>query len=192
MKNTLRKYDNVLTADERFHLALAAMARDDETEIRRLQETCPRHTYMMTDLDFADRWYGSYRVAMAFCVAWLWNQAQFVQAQWYMAAREAAVEEGLTTATATEVIERCFQRGRELKSVYVAFLRFCAAARLDWRELLQWWPPIIDEIEMVRPILDSHTFDPPEELTDATYRLLAKVWQVPLDSSAVGGTEGCQ
>jgi hypothetical protein len=186
--STLRKYDDVLTAEERFRLALAAMARDDESEVRRLQATCPRHTYTMTALDFADRWHGSHRVVMAFCVAWLWNQTQFVQAQWFIAAREAAVAEGLTTATATEVVERCFQRGRELKSVYVALLRFSAAARLDWRELLQWWPPIIDEIEMVRPILDSETFDPPEELTDATYRLLVRVWQVPIDATAGEGT----
>jgi hypothetical protein len=32
VKNILRKFDDVLSPDERFRLALAAMARDDEAE----------------------------------------------------------------------------------------------------------------------------------------------------------------
>lgn len=187
MKSTLRKYDDVLTAEERFRLALAALARDDDAEVHHLHATCPRYTYMMQDTDFSNRWRGSHDVAQSFCVAWLWNHQQFTQAQWCLVARERAVRDGLTTATATETVELVMRRGRELKGVYVALLRFCDAVRLDWRDLLQWWPPILDEIEMVRVILDSDDYATSEETADVTYQLLVTVWRVPLESAREGG-----
>ncbi len=187
MKNTLRKYDDVLTADERFHLALAAMARDDETEIRRLHDTCPRFTYTMTDTDFTDRFRKSWTVAAHFTVAWLWSHKQYVEALWLLAFHDRGVAKGYTMRTKNEDFDLLIQRGAELKGTYVGLLRFCTAARLDWRELLQWWPPIIDEVETVRWLLDEEVIEFSEELAAIVYRLLASAWPVPLDAMAGGG-----
>jgi len=187
MKDTLRRYDDVLTADERFHLALAAMARDDETEIQRLHDTCPRYTYTMTDKDFTDRFRRSHDVATKFSVAWLWSHKQYVEAMWLLAFHERGVAKGYTTQTKNEVFDLLIRRGEELKGTYAGLLRFCAAARLDWRLLLQWWPPIIDEIESVWWLLDDDVFEATEDVTAAVYRLLSSVWPVPLDPKAGEG-----
>lgn len=44
-----------LSADERFCLWAMAEARGDETDVRRLLDTCPKFTYTMNDLEFSDR-----------------------------------------------------------------------------------------------------------------------------------------
>jgi len=190
MKDTLRKYDAVLTADERFRLALAAMARDDETEVRRLHGTCPRHTYTMADADFTDRFRRSHDVAVDFNVMWLWSHKRFSEMHWLLAIHDRAVEKGLTTLTKDEAFDLLASRMEELKGTYAGLLRFCAAARLDWQVLLQWWPPIIDEIESVRWLLDDDVFEATEEIAAAVYRLLSSVWPVPLDPTAGKGRAG--
>lgn len=184
----LNKYDSVLTPDERFRLALAAMARDDEAEVRRLQSTCPRRSYTMRDADFTDRFNGSRDVAVEFMVIWLWSHKQFCEAQWLLTTHARAAQRHRITMTEDDVLELVLRRGAELKATYAGLLRFCAAARLDWRELLQWWPPILDEIEEVRWLLDEELVKETEELTAVVKRLLASVWPVPLDATAGGDT----
>jgi hypothetical protein len=49
-----RHYDK-LTPDERFRLVVAAIARDDGSEIDALARTCPTKTYRMTDPDYTDK-----------------------------------------------------------------------------------------------------------------------------------------
>lgn len=45
----------VLTGAERATVALAALARDDNAELLRLKDTCPRKLYQITDPDYSDR-----------------------------------------------------------------------------------------------------------------------------------------
>jgi hypothetical protein len=189
MKNTLRKYDDVLTADERFRLALAAMARDDDTEIEHLFKTCPRYTYTMTDIDFADRFHKSNDAAVTFGLLWLWSHKQYVEALWLLSTYRRAVDKKMTTLTIEEVMDLFIKRCAELKATYVGLVRFCTAARLDWRELLHWWSPLIDEIESVRAfVLDDEEIEAPEEMVAVAYRVLANILPVPLDPDpATGG-----
>jgi hypothetical protein len=49
------KFYDTFTPDERVKLALAAMGRNDEAELRRLWDTCPRKNYRMQDAAFDDR-----------------------------------------------------------------------------------------------------------------------------------------
>ena len=44
-----------LTGTERAAVALAALARDDDAELRRLKDTCPLKGYRITDPDYSDR-----------------------------------------------------------------------------------------------------------------------------------------
>jgi hypothetical protein len=190
VKNTLRKYDDVLTPDERFRLALAAMARDDDAEVHRLHRTCPRYTYTMQDADFTDRFRRSWDVATKFSVAWLWSHKQYVEAMWLLAFHDRGMAKGIAMQPKDETLDLLIRRGAELKGTYMGLLRFCTAARLDWRELLQWWPPIIDEVESVWWLLDEEAIEGTEELAAVMYRLLAAVWPVPLDATAGEGGAG--
>ena len=58
MGDILGRNYKVLTAPERFTLTLEAMARGDESEADRLDDTCPQHNYRMDDLEFRDRMNG--------------------------------------------------------------------------------------------------------------------------------------
>ena len=49
-----KSYEN-LTAEQRVRAAVAAVARGDESEVKRLRETCPKRTYRMNDAAFSDR-----------------------------------------------------------------------------------------------------------------------------------------
>ena len=53
---TLARAHAALSPEERFSAALAALARDDEAEVRRLVESCPRELYSQPDAAFMDRW----------------------------------------------------------------------------------------------------------------------------------------
>jgi len=188
MKNGLRKYDDLFTPDERFRLALAAMAREDDAEIQRLHETCPRHTYTMMEYEFSDRFRRSWDTVTTFAVAWLWAHKGYVEAMWILSMfqREAMrAEMGMDAADVIALVEK---RRAELKAAYAGLLRFCGAARLDWQVLLQWWPPLLDDIESVRGlVLDNADVETPEAAVDVMYQTLATTWRTPLDTPT--GTE---
>jgi hypothetical protein len=180
MKNTLRRYDDLLIPDERFRLALAAMARDDEDEVRRLHETCPRRAYTMLDYDFTMRWEASQAIAITFGAFWLWMQLRYTEALWLVNARERLAARGIAEIGAEEAFDRLIRRGEELKGVVAGLAHFCADARLDRDALLQWWPPLAAEIESVRWLLDDDVFEADADVSAATYRILASHWPASL------------
>lgn len=55
MKKDLTKYYPKLTPRERVKLAIAAMARNDDEEIKLLTKTCPTENYVVTDPAYIDR-----------------------------------------------------------------------------------------------------------------------------------------
>ena len=58
----------VLTPPERFALSVEAMARGDEAEADRLEDTCIKRTYTHNDAEFRDRLQRSYTIALLACV----------------------------------------------------------------------------------------------------------------------------
>jgi hypothetical protein len=66
---TLERARAALGPEERFRVALAALARDDEDEVRRLFESCPTRLYREPDAAFMNRW-EAWRV-FAVGVTWL-------------------------------------------------------------------------------------------------------------------------
>jgi hypothetical protein len=55
MKRGLASMYDRLTPEERFRLVVEALAREDEREVERLANTCPRKVYVMSDLAFGER-----------------------------------------------------------------------------------------------------------------------------------------
>ena len=67
------------------------------------------------------------------------------------------------------------RRAAELKGVYLGFVRFCDRARLNPDTLLVWFTPTREQIEGVRPFLDSaapHC----EETAAGIYEILSASW----------------
>ena len=57
-----------LTGAERFTLMIEAMARHDETEASRLEDTCPRYLYRAEDAEFRDRMRRAFSIATLACL----------------------------------------------------------------------------------------------------------------------------
>ena len=57
-----------LTGPERFVLLIEAMARKDEVECDRLEDTCPHLLYRCEDTEFRDRVRRAYHIAVTVCL----------------------------------------------------------------------------------------------------------------------------
>ena len=66
--NGLGKLYDRLTPEERFRLDVEATARGDESESRKLVDTCPRKNYTATDWGFSGRWQIATEMVLAVCV----------------------------------------------------------------------------------------------------------------------------
>ena len=62
-KGLQRHYDR-LTPEERFRLDVLAMAREDSLESERLVASCPRFSYTMNDVGFAERWRSAIEITL--------------------------------------------------------------------------------------------------------------------------------
>jgi hypothetical protein len=65
-----------LKGPERFALMLEAMARGDEAEADRLEETCPRHGYTIDDPEFRDRMKRAYAITTLVTINLKWRIEQ--------------------------------------------------------------------------------------------------------------------
>lgn len=64
---SLSKLYDRLTPQERFELVIRAKTREDEEDVERLAESCPRKAYNLKDLAFGDRVSGSLKMTMMLC-----------------------------------------------------------------------------------------------------------------------------
>jgi hypothetical protein len=67
-RDGVAKFYDRLSPSERFRLAVEAQARGDETESRRLVDSCPIRNYRMTDRAFSGRWQTTTEIVLALCV----------------------------------------------------------------------------------------------------------------------------
>ena len=63
-KKGLHKHYDRLTPEERFRLDVLAMAREDSLESERLVASCPRFSYTMNDVGFAERWRSAIEITL--------------------------------------------------------------------------------------------------------------------------------
>jgi len=168
--SALHKYDDVLTGPERFRLILAATARRDFTETERLRATCPRKVYEMADADCTDLVLASQRVASCFAV-WFFYIATYAQgAVWQFMQCRGTPEEGQWLEITSRYMEH-------LKGTYTGLLRFCEDERLDWREVLAWWPPVFVHLAPYQCVFDSDQFPVNEEEAASIHSLLRTWWE---------------
>ena len=63
-KKGLHGHYGRLTPEERFRLDVLAMAREDSRESERLVSSCPRFSYTMNDVGFAERWRSAIEITL--------------------------------------------------------------------------------------------------------------------------------
>lgn len=150
--STLRKHYPALTADERFRLALAALARGDDDDLAVLRMTCPMKTYDATDEAFQGRWEASARVVHHFRACWLISLLRLREAEIYLVRAQTALDylsEGYTHGANAAWAEagheepylqsedfkrygRCPQPGEDLPPWERAFLSQCCEVKTVW------------------------------------------------------------
>jgi hypothetical protein len=67
-KDSLRKFYDRLTPEERFRLYIEAIARGDDEEWRNLEKSCPRLVYEMNDRAYEDRVRASEEITVLVCL----------------------------------------------------------------------------------------------------------------------------
>jgi hypothetical protein len=67
-KDSLRKFYDRLTPEERFRLYIEAIAHGDEEEWRNLEKNCPRLVYEMNDRAHEDRVRASEEITVLVCL----------------------------------------------------------------------------------------------------------------------------
>lgn len=105
--SSITKGYETLTGPERFVLLIEAMARKDEVECDRLEDTCPQLVYRCEDVEFRDRVRRAYHVAATVCLNMREGMAQIRMAE---AIRLTATQ---FIDTPTRVAEVAFLYGRE-------------------------------------------------------------------------------
>jgi hypothetical protein len=85
-----RNYDQ-LKGDERFVLLVEAMARKDDAEADRLEDSCPRLVYRQDDLEFRDRMKRAYLIAMLVTINIRWRLEHIRVAKIFMDQHELYV-----------------------------------------------------------------------------------------------------
>ena len=80
MDGLSRNYE-ALFPHERFVLTIEAMARGDEVECDRLEDTCPQFTYRAEDAEFRDRMRRVHGIASRVCLNMRAGLAQIRMAQ---------------------------------------------------------------------------------------------------------------
>jgi hypothetical protein len=79
--SALTKHYPTLTANERFRLAIAALARGDDDDLALLRTTCPKKAYDATDREFQAQWEQSARVVHCFSQMWLISLLRLTEAE---------------------------------------------------------------------------------------------------------------
>lgn len=188
----VRLYDR-LTPDERFRLALEAVARNDEQEARRLADTCPRRTYRAPDVAYTRLLDASQRVASAFAVLWLLTSRRYLVAAmafsmaqagmdafaegansaWRLAGREGELlsKEPLQGGPLEALVR---ERAAELRGIHAGLLRFCQAVQVKPDALLALYKPVLADIDALAAALSGVAAS--EEVAGEVEGLLRKLW----------------
>jgi hypothetical protein len=213
-KLSTRLYER-LTPEERFKLALEAMARDDEQEMRRLAESYPKKTYTMRDADFIDLLEASRYLAFGFSLLWLdaysrylvleaaakayfdalsfftWGYVLGANNAWRRAGKEGVLfdvegreptdaelrEIGLAVAIENfpkEAEKILRAKAASLRALWQGFAAFCREKSLDPEVMLNWWPPVLDQMRRERELLEAPA---PAEEAEAAREAFAAVWE---------------
>jgi hypothetical protein len=97
-----------LTPPERFVLLVEAMARRDEREADRLQDTCPQRVYRTDDAEFRDRMRRAYMITATVCLNMREGLAQLRMARTFRDASDVFATPVVRLATAALLWGRAY------------------------------------------------------------------------------------
>ncbi len=138
------------TPKERVQLVFSALARNDETEATRLWETCPRRTFVITDLNFTEQVGALNLIGMIFfekCIRH-YNSIKMADQVFFSMAEDLEFEEkeNLTeTQNQTRKNMQMAEKARmvhisQLKAAFKGFELFCTEIGMNHEDILKTIP----------------------------------------------------
>ena len=138
------------TPKERVQLVFAALARNDEAEATRLWETCPRHTFTTTDLNFTEQVSALNLIGAMFfekcvchynCIKKVEHFISEVEMDLKFEERENLLEPANQSQKTLELAETA-KKGHLscLKALFKGFEQFCAEAGVNSKDILKTIP----------------------------------------------------
>ena len=204
MKPLTHLYDR-FTPTERVQLLLAALARGDELELGRLQQTCPWKFYRQRDAAYTDLWDACERMASIFVIMWLDAEHCVMKKYLALCATQLAIQTfergfgiGIEAAKqvpdkshslwkeSDEVISHYYRHHEELekdyrkhaailKGLHDGLLRFCCTVAIEPEQLLAWFPPVLEEIKQTLTQLPDDIVSD-DGTANAAVRTFSRLW----------------
>lgn len=138
------------TGEERFKLVMEALVRGDEKEAQKLWETCPIHTYSITDMQFRERVSGIIMLGDLFFKMCVCSYSNIEKADGYIydqiEEREYALEHGFENLSSVsedtlELVKAIRDTAiARLKALHLAFNDFCLAIEINIEHVLKDLP----------------------------------------------------
>lgn len=172
------------TPKERVQLVFAALARNDEAEATRLWETCPRHTFVTTDLNFTEQVGALNLIGMIFfekCIRH-YNSIKMIDQLFFGIAEDLELEEkeNLTeTENQTRKNMEMAEKARmlhvsQLKAAFKGFELFCSEIGMNHEDILKTIP--IEESCWGLDYLLKAEGEPDEQLAKEFCKMLLNSW----------------
>lgn len=178
MKKINDKLYDKFSPQERVDLTIAAFLREDEAEIERLKQTCPRKTYKMIDLDYQDSIKQFLHHYLSFAMLFQSYYTQLMECEAYIVTGRALVfgyEAGFELAStepnslALEAQQKMYQEAfqkheirrqslvADLKAVYQGYLFACEKLKLNLEAVSSYW---MKNLSAFCPKLEAYLKEP--------------------------------
>lgn len=165
----LSRYYEFLSPEERFQVFIGAMARDDVEEAQKLDHSCQRQTYKMTDSAFSDRIDASDKITLLFCseIAFYLGRLDIAKIQ-----KDSPITKDLRKQCELKV-----------KTIWEGFNQFCNVhIGVDGQTMVMaWMPPVMDFLYMI----DDEAVEVDRIASDEYNDTLVAIWQREIDYGEV-------
>lgn len=140
MKAINEKIYNNFTPSERLNLAIAALAREDQVEVDRLQRSCPVKNYTARDLKYKDYFISYTNISMTFYTLCADLFTRITAYSYVLLLNAQKLENKKLFKLNIEIKSASDSQDiliAQLKAVYDGFYQFCNDAKLNGDDILK-------------------------------------------------------
>lgn len=175
MKSSTEKLYDQFTADERIKLSIAALARRDEVEIKKLISSCPKKNYLITDSDYSDKMVAFEKI----CDFYLCISQRCIYMRDKCLLTILLLECNTSIAKYEEKILKLEEIREnnviELNSLYLALCKFCEVNNFNIDYVIQYTGLEILYPGEIKEITDVHLVN--EKTKNEIFEKLMEIWQ---------------
>ncbi len=184
MKINVNKLYDKFTVDECIQLSVAALARNDKVEIKKLISSCPKKNYLATDGDYSDKMIAIDKI----CYIFLCICQHYIYKRDYCISAISVLEVAISLSAASEMQEDMLGKLKceiselesikntsilELHSLYESVREFCQLTSINFNYVIQ-----ISELETLYPGEVNRICSMPEVNEELKGKILGKLIEI--------------